>query len=119
MAGLFGGPLALSYLLYRDLGVLGRPDLRWRALAWFGPLSGVWLYCLLTLPPDLISQWIGYLPQTLLWWIVARHLVRIAHAGHVQGGGLFFSRWRGVGAGLVMFCILKLTFFMLDAVLYS
>lgn len=118
LAGLFGGPLALSYMLYRDLRVLRRADLGRRALAWFAPLSGLWLYCLLSFPPDLISQWILYLPQTVLWWIVARHLLRPAHAGYVQGGGQFFSRWRGVGTGLVTFCILKLTFFIADSMLY-
>ena len=118
LAGLFGGPLALSYLLYRDLRVLHRADLGRRALAWFAPLSGLWLYCLLSFPPDLISQWILYLPQPVLWWIVARHLLRPAHACYVQGGGQFFSRWRGFGAGVMTFCILKLTFFVADSVLY-
>ena len=66
----------MSYLIYCDLVGLGRRDLLGAAAAWFGAFILFWLYCLFSFPPDLISQWIPYLPQTILWWIIARHLLR-------------------------------------------
>lgn len=114
LAGFFGGPLAISYLIYRDLVALRRPDLLLTAAFWFGPFILFWLYCLFSFPPDLISQWIPYLPQTIIWWMVARHLLRKIHASYRERGGLFLSRWRAVGFGITTFGALKMLFFIAD-----
>ena len=81
---------------------------------WFAPFIVFWLYCLFSFPPDLISQWILYLPQTILWWIVARHLFSEIYRTHKLSGGLFNSRWQAVRFGFLLFLGLKLTFFIVD-----
>lgn len=111
LAGFFGGPLALYYLADRDLRVSKQSELRRRTAAWFIPLSAVWLYFLFSFPPDLISQWIAYLPQTILWWMVVRHLFRDAHAALVQQGALKHSKWRAVRFGFFVFLGLKVLLF--------
>lgn len=114
LGGFFGGPVAISYLIYRDLCALRRLDLVVTTAVWFVPFILFWLYCLFSFPPDLISQWILYLPQTILWWIVARHLLRKIHANYRERGGLFLSRWRSVRFGLFTFAALKILFFVGD-----
>ena len=114
LAGFFGGPLAISYLIYRDLVVLGRKDLLLAKAGCFGPLILFWLYCIFSFPPDLISQWILYLPQTILWWFMARHLLSKAHAGYQEQGCQFLSRWRAVRFGVFTFVVLKIFFFVSD-----
>lgn len=115
LAGFFGGPLALSYLIYRDLVVLRRQDLLLTTALWFGPFILFWLYCIFSFPPDLISQWIIYLPQTILWWIVARHLLGKIHADYQKQGGPFLSRWRAVKFGILACIALKVFFFAADS----
>jgi hypothetical protein len=115
-AGLFGGPVAISFLVYKDLVALGREDLLKTAAIWYGLFILIWLYFLLSTPPDLISQWIPFLPQTILWWIVARHLFGSLHSGHRMQGGLFFSRWRSIRFGFFTFLVLKLIFFVIAVV---
>jgi hypothetical protein len=110
--GFFGGPLAMAYLIYRDLTLLGRADLFSKLAMWFVPFIAFWLYCLFSFPPDLISQWTLYLPQTILWWIVARHLLLEVQRTHSVSGGLFNSKWRAVRFGFLVFLVLKLTFFI-------
>jgi hypothetical protein len=117
MAGLFGGPLALSYLIYRDLVMLRRQDLLYTAALWCVPIILFWLYCIFSFPPDLISQWIVYLPQTILWWIVARHLLGKIHADYQQRGGPFLSRWRAVRFGILSWISFKILFFAADFVI--
>lgn len=109
--GFFGGPLAISYLIFRDLTSLGRTDLLPTAAAWFAPFILFWLYCLFSFPPDFISQWILYLPQTILWWIVARHLSVGIHRAYEASGGLFKSKLNAVRTGFFIFLGLKVTFF--------
>ena len=111
LAGLFGGPLAISYLIYRNLISLGRTDLLPKAAAWFIPCVLLWAYCILSFPPDLISQWIPYLPQTILWWIVVRHLFAGVHAEFAADGGVFKPRWQAVRFGFFTFLGLKVGFF--------
>lgn len=111
MAGFFGGPLTISYLIYRDLIALGRKDLVPKAAAWFVPCLLLWIYCVLSFPPDLISQWIPYLPQTILWWVIARHVFGGTQAKFVANGGLFKSRWQAVRFGFFVFLGLKIAFF--------
>jgi hypothetical protein len=112
--GFFGGPLAMAYLIYRDLISLGRADLFLKVAMWFVPFIVFWLYCLFSFPPDLISQWILYLPQTILWWIVARHLFVEIHRTHKVSGGQFNSKWQSVRFGFLVFLGLKLTFFIAE-----
>ncbi|MCU6499568.1 hypothetical protein LPN04_17375 [Rugamonas sp. A1-17] len=112
--GFFGGPLAMAYLIYRDLTLLGRADLFSKVAMWFVPFIVFWLYCLFSFPPDLISQWTLYLPQTILWWIVARHLFAEVHRTHKVSGGLFNSKWQAVRFGFLVFLGLKLTFFVVE-----
>ncbi len=112
MAGFFGGPLAVSHLIYRDLLNLGRKDLVPKAAAWFVPCLLLWIYCVLRFPPDLISQWIAYLPQTILWWVIASRLLAGTHAKFVADGGLFRSRWQAVRFGFFVFLGLKVAFFV-------
>ena len=116
LGGFFGGPLAISYLIYRDLITLGRTDLFRKAFAWFAPFVVLWLYCLLSFPPDLISQWILYLPQTILWWIVSRHLFAGIHTKYKAAGGLFKSKWQAVRFGFFVFLGLKVFFFFVGVV---
>lgn len=112
-AGLLGGPLAIAYLIYRDLVVLGRRDMLSIAAAWYAAFIVIWLYCLFRFPPDFISQWLGYLPQAILWWIVARHLLRTAHISYQGQGGMFYSPWRAVRFGIRMFIALKILFLVI------
>src|SRR6218665_198260 len=92
--GFFGGPLALSFLVYRDLRALGRMDLFPKAAVWLVFFIALWLYCVLGFPPDLISQWILYFPQAILWWIVARGLFADVRGRFESDGGAFHSRWK-------------------------
>lgn len=108
VAGFFGGPLALFYLADRDLRALQEPALRRRLAHWFIPLSAVWLYFLFSFPPDLLSQWISYLPQTILWWMVVRHLFRQAHAGFAQRGIVMLPKYDAFEFGFCVFLGLKL-----------
>jgi hypothetical protein len=110
--GFFGGPLAIAYLIYRDLTSLGRADLFPKVALWFVPFIVFWLYCLFSFPPDLISQWILYLPQTILWWIVARHLFAEIYRKHKLSGGSFTPKWEAVRFGFLVFLGLKLIFFI-------
>lgn len=112
--GFFGGPLAMAYLIYRDLTSLGRADLFPKVAMWLVPFIVFWLYCLFSFPSDLISQWILYLPQTILWWIVARHLFVEIHHTHTVSGGSFNSKWQAVRFGFLVFLGLKLTFFIVE-----
>jgi hypothetical protein len=112
LGGFFGGPLAISYLVYRDLVALGRTDLLPKAAAWFIPCILLWSYCLLSFPPDPISQLIPYLPQTVLWWIIARHLFAGIHAEFAANGGAFKSKWQAVRLGFFTFLGLKVVFFV-------
>jgi hypothetical protein len=114
-AGFFGGPLAITYLIYRDLTAMGRRDLFAQAVAWFIPFIVFWLYCLFSFPPDLVSQWILYLPQTILWWIVARHLFAEIHGQHRASGGTFNAKWYAVRFGFFVFLGLKLTFIVVGS----
>ena len=111
LGGFFGGPLAISYLVYRDLVALGRTDLLLKAAAWFIPCVLLWSYCLLSFPPDPISQWIPYLPQTVLWWIIARHLFSGIYVEFAVNGGTFKSKWQAVRFGFFTFLGLKVIFF--------
>jgi hypothetical protein len=111
LAGLFGGPLSMVYLHYRDLKALGLSDRLWVCAAWFVPLIALWLYFIFTVPPDVISQLIPFLPQTMLWWMVARHLLASVQVDHRNEGGLFRSQWAAVRFGLVIFGALKILFF--------
>lgn len=104
----------MAYLIYRDLTSLGRADLFSKVAMWFIPFIFFWLYCLFSFPPDLISQWTLYLPQTILWWIVARHLFVEIHRAHKDSGGSFNSRWQAVRFGFLVFLGLKLTFFIAE-----
>jgi hypothetical protein len=117
LGGFFGGPLAITYLIYRDLASLGRTDLLSKVAIWFVPLIVFWLYCLFSFPPDLISQWTLYLPQTILWWIVARHLLADIHRVYRAAGGSFYSRWHAVRFGFFVFLGLKLIFFVTGALI--
>lgn len=112
--GFFGGPLAMAYLIYRDLTSLGRADLFPKVAMWFVPFIVFWLYCVLSFPPDFISQWILYLPQTILWWIVARHIFVEIYRTHKFSGGSFNSKWQAVRFGFLVFLGLKLTFFIVE-----
>jgi hypothetical protein len=112
LGGFFGGPLALAYLVYCDLKALGRLDLMRPAAFWFIPFVVFWLYGIFSFPPDLISQWMLYLPQTILWWIVCRHLLAKVHAGYRADGGLFKSRWRAIRFGVFTFLAIKFVFFV-------
>jgi hypothetical protein len=114
--GFFGGPLAISYLVYRDLSALRRTDLLPNVAVWFVPCVLFWLYWLLSFPRDLISQWIFYLPQTILWWIFARHLLAKTHAEFTNAGGKFRSRWAAVRLGFFTFLALKLFFYVMGVV---
>lgn len=107
VAGFFGGPLALLYLADRDLRALHEPALRRRLARWFVPLSVVWLYFLFSFPPDLVSQWLPYLPQTILWWMVVRHLFRQAHAGFVERGIVMRPKYDAFEFGFCVFLGLK------------
>ena len=113
--GFFGGPLAISYLIYRDLVALRRTDLLPSVFARFVPCILFWLLCVLSFPPDLITQWIYYLPQTILWWILSRHLLTGIYVKFVAAGGSFKSRWTAVGFGFFTFLGLKLFFYVLGA----
>ena len=75
LAGLIGGPLAVFYLIYRNLQLLGLRDRIPVAAAWFVPLVAVWLYFILSVPPDILSQLIPIFPQAVLWWLVIRHIL--------------------------------------------
>lgn len=108
LGGFFGGPFAMTYLIYRDLVALGRTDVLCGVAAWFVPFSLFWLYCLVSFPPDFVSQFLLYLPQTIFWWIVARHILRNVHASVPDGGVLFVSRWRAVAFGVSVFAAMKL-----------
>jgi len=107
VAGFFGGPLALFYLADRDLRALREPALRRRLKSWFIPLTVIWLYFLFGFPPDLVSQWIAYLPQTILWWMVVRHLFRQAHAGFRQRGAAVLPKYNAFEFGFCVFIGLK------------
>jgi hypothetical protein len=116
LAGFFGGPLAISYLIYRDLIVLRREDLLLTTAVWFVPFIVFWLYCIFSFPPDLISQWILYLPQTILWWIVARHLLGKIHACYQEQECLFRPRLQAIKFGFFTFVAIKIFFFVFDFV---
>lgn len=118
VAGFFGGPLALFYLADRDLRDLHEPALRRRLTHWFIPLSAVWLYFLFSFPPDLISQWLPYLPQTILWWMVVRHLLRQAHAGFAQRGVVMRPKYDAFEFGFCVFLGLK-AILWIGSVLYE
>lgn len=118
VAGFFGGPLALFYLANRDLSTLHEPALQRRLAHWFIPLSAVWLYFLFNSPPDLVSQWLPYLPQTILWWMVVRHLFRQAHAGFVQRGIAMRPKYDAFEFGFCVFLGLKAVLWIGD-VLYE
>lgn len=110
LAGLFGGPLAIAYLMYCDLKTLGLSDRLRACAAWFGPLIALWFYLIVIAPTDVISQWVHHLPQVILWWMVARHLLAGIHARYRNEGGLFRSRWTAVGMGFATYFALKLVF---------
>jgi hypothetical protein len=114
-SGFFGGPLAISYLIYRDLRALGHTDLLPKVAVWFIPCILFWLYCLLSFPRDLVSQWILYLPQTILWWILARHLLGKIQADFAIAGGKFRTRWAAVRLGFFTFLGMKLFFYVVGA----
>jgi len=118
LGGFFGGPLAISYLIYRDLVSLGRTNLLPKAAAWFIPCILLWGFFLLRFPPDPISQWIPYLPQTVLWWLIARHLFGRILAQHVAEGGEYKSRWQAVRFGFFTFLGLKVVFFCAEVLAY-
>ena len=105
----------MAYLIYRDLVTLDRRDRLPVAAVWFTFFTLFWLYCIFSFPPDLISQWLLYFPQTILWWMVASHLLADLHAAHREHGGYFFSRWRGVSVGLGIFIVIK-TLFLVGSV---
>jgi hypothetical protein len=112
LGGLFGGPLAISYLIYRDLIALGL-EMNLRVVAaWFVPFILFWIFCIFTFPPDFISQFILYFPQTILWWIVARHLLGGVHSKYRNNGGLFRTRLSAVRFGIFTFFALKILFFV-------
>jgi hypothetical protein len=101
----------MGYLIYRDLKALGLSDRLRLCAAWFVPLIAFWLYFIFSVPPDVISQLIPFLPETILWWMVARHCLAPIHADYRKEGRLFRSRWAAAGLGLATFCALKIVFF--------
>ena len=112
LGGFFGGPLAITYLIYRDLIALELRS-KFRIVAiWFTPLILFWIYCIFNFPPDFISQFILHFPQAILWWIVARHLLSSIHRNHISNDGLFRSRWSAVRFGIFTFFSLKIIFFI-------
>ncbi len=111
MAGLLGGPLAAGYLTFRNMQTLGLSGQVPVAFAWFVFLVAIWLYFIFSVPPDLISQLIPFLPQVVVWWLTARHILRNAHTAYHAEGGLFRSKWAAVRVGLLTFAILKVIFF--------
>lgn len=112
LGGFFGGPLAISYLIYRDLVALGLEANLRVAAAWFGPLILFWIFCIFKFPPDFISQFILYLPQSILWWIVARHMLVGVHTKYRNNGGKFRTRLSAVRFGFFTFLALKIVFFV-------
>jgi hypothetical protein len=112
LGGFFGGPLAISYLIYRDLVTLGLESNLRVAAAWFGPLILFWIFCIFKFPPDFISQFILYLPQSILWWIVARHLLLGVHTKYRNNGGMFRTQLSAVRFGIFTFLTLKIVFFV-------
>jgi len=112
LGGFFGGPLAILYLICRDLVALGCTDLLSKTFVWFVPFLLFWSYCLFSFPPDFLSQFILYLPQTILWWIVARHLFGKLHLEFASNGGVFRSKWQAIRFGFFTFLGLKVVFFL-------
>jgi hypothetical protein len=115
LAGLLGGPLALAYLAYGDLKRMGRTALLRNLVAWFLPLAIVWLYCSFSTPGDFISQLIVHLPQAVLWWIVARHLLLNEYSMYENHGGRFLSKWRAARFGFFFNAGLKVLIFAATA----
>jgi len=102
LAGLLGGPLASTWLASANTRVLGLRHQRWPVVTFFALASAVWLYTLLHVPRDLISQLIPHLPQVVLSWFFCFAVFRKPHATHKIKGGAFRSAWAAVGIGLVI-----------------
>lgn len=114
LAGLFGGPLVVCYLIIRNLQVLNRFGRIFMAAAIFLPLILIWLYVIFSVPGDLLSQLIPYFPQVLIWWLATRYVMMDCQVAHMNSGGQSRSKWGAVRFGLASFAILKWIFFLVD-----
>ncbi len=101
LAGLVGGPLAVAYLVYRNLSMMGLQRKIGISAMILVPMVAIWLYVQFHVPPDALSQLVAFLPQVALWWLGARYMLSSAHRGHKDRGGSFRSAWAGFGVGWV------------------
>ena len=108
LAGLFGGPIASGYLTFRNLQLLGHPNPAKKTLICFVPLVTVWLFIIFKSQPDVISQFIPFLPPILIWWLVARYVLNEAHTTHKSMGGGFKSKFNSTCFGLLTLIALKI-----------
>ena len=110
IAGLLGGPLAIGYLSIRNFKALNLHAKSKQATAMFALAVALWFYSSLITPPDVISQLLTLLPQLLLWWLAAGHLMRHALSEHRAAGGKFRSKWYAAAVGAITNIVVKLAF---------
>lgn len=113
LAGLFGGPIAIGYLVWRNFSALYLKERRGRAIVFLVLFTAFWFYVALHVPPDLMSQLIPLLPQLAIWWLAARYFLARAHARHKAGGGKFRSLWIAIGVGVLVNIIFKAALYVL------
>jgi hypothetical protein len=102
LAGLLGGPLAAAYLALTNARIrASRVQVR-IVVVFFALATALWIYMLLHVPRDVISQFAVHVPQVLLWWLFCFVLFRGAHAEHAGSGGAFRSVWAALGIALLI-----------------
>lgn len=101
IAGLLGGPLAAAWLAVANAKAMALQVQTRVVVLFFAMATAAWVYILLSVPSDAISQLIPHVPQVFLWWLFCFVVFRRTHLEHKSAGGAFRSVWAAIGIALV------------------
>lgn len=107
VAGFIAGPVAPAFMVAHSIAFARASGQAVKLVAFLAVAIVVWLWSLISVPRDALSELFIHAPQALALWLGLWLLLRTEQRDFLEAGGTLRSTWTAVAVGVLVSLALR------------